>query len=83
MLALTALRQPFVLADEIVLVVRFIGKADEAAQVKALVNIVMNVNTAGLAEGLALGTALGLDRTMLREVFCANRCELARARNRR
>jgi 3-hydroxyisobutyrate dehydrogenase len=48
---------------------RFIGKAGEAARVKALVNMVMNINTAGLAEGLGLGTALGLDLTMLREVF--------------
>ena len=36
---------------------------------KALVNMVMNINTAGLAEGLGLGDALGLDLTMLREVF--------------
>src|SRR3954469_10697853 len=49
--------------------VRFIGKAGEAAKVKALVNMVMNINTAGLAEGLGLGAALGLDVTMLREVF--------------
>ena len=49
--------------------VRFIGKAGEAAKVKALVNMVMNINTAGLAEGLGLGAALGLDLTMLREVF--------------
>src|SRR5437868_14233535 len=31
-------------------VVRFVGKAGEAAKVKALVNMVMNINTAGLAE---------------------------------
>ena len=49
--------------------VRYIGKAGEAAKVKALVNMVMNINTAGLAEGLGLGAALGLDLTMLREVF--------------
>ena len=49
--------------------IRFVGKAGEAAKVKALVNMVMNINTAGLAEGLALGAALGLDLTMLREVF--------------
>ncbi len=48
---------------------RFVGKTGEAAKVKALVNMVMNINTAGLAEGLALGDALGLDLTMLREVF--------------
>jgi 3-hydroxyisobutyrate dehydrogenase len=48
---------------------RYIGPAGQAAQVKALVNMVMNINTAGLAEGLGLGAALGLDLDMLREVF--------------
>jgi 3-hydroxyisobutyrate dehydrogenase len=48
---------------------RYIGEAGRAAQVKALVNMVMNINTAGLAEGLGLGDALGLDLTMLRDVF--------------
>ncbi|GAC1300026.1 MAG: NAD(P)-dependent oxidoreductase [Vulcanimicrobiaceae bacterium] len=48
---------------------RYIGPAGSAAQVKALVNMVMNINTAGLAEGLGIGEALGLDLTMLREVF--------------
>lgn len=49
--------------------VRYIGAAGSAAQVKALVNMVMNINTAGLAEGLALGDALGIDLALLREVF--------------
>jgi 3-hydroxyisobutyrate dehydrogenase len=48
---------------------RHIGSAGQAARVKALVNMVMNINTAGLAEGLGLGEALGLDLTMLQEVF--------------
>ncbi len=48
---------------------RHVGPAGKASQVKALVNMVMNINTAGLAEGLGLGAALGLDLTMLREVF--------------
>jgi len=48
---------------------RYIGPAGDAAKVKALVNMVMNIDTAGLAEGLGLGEALGLDLTMLREVF--------------
>ncbi len=48
---------------------RYIGEAGKAAQVKALVNMVMNINTAGLAEGLGLGAALGLDLEMLQEVF--------------
>jgi 3-hydroxyisobutyrate dehydrogenase len=47
----------------------YVGKAGEAAKVKALVNMVMNINTAGLAEGLGLADALGLDLTMLREIF--------------
>jgi len=48
---------------------RYIGAAGKAAEVKALVNMVMNINTAALAEGLGLGHALGLDLAMLREVF--------------
>jgi 3-hydroxyisobutyrate dehydrogenase len=48
---------------------KYIGEAGTAAQVKALVNMVMNINTAGLAEGLGLGDALDLDLDMLREVF--------------
>ena len=48
---------------------RYIGPKGSAAQVKALVNMVMNINTAGLAEGLGIGEAVGLDLTMLREVF--------------
>jgi 3-hydroxyisobutyrate dehydrogenase len=48
---------------------RFVGKAGQAAQVKALVNMVMNANTAALAEGLGLASALGLDLGMVREVF--------------
>jgi len=48
---------------------RYVGPAGKAAEVKALVNMVMNINTAALAEGLGLGDALGLDLTMLREVF--------------
>ena len=49
--------------------VRYIGPAGQAAKVKALVNMVMNSNTAALAEGLGLGKALGIDLTLLREVF--------------
>lgn len=48
---------------------RHVGGTGEAAKVKALVNMVMNINTAGLAEGLGLGSALGLDLAMLKEVF--------------
>lgn len=48
---------------------RYVGPTGTAAKVKALVNMVMNINTAGLAEGLGLGEALGLDLAMLRDVF--------------
>ena len=48
---------------------RYVGPTGSAASVKALVNMVMNANTAALAEGLGLGAALGLDLDMLREVF--------------
>lgn len=48
---------------------RYVGPAGKAALVKALVNMVMNIHTAALAEGLGLGAALGLDLDMLCEVF--------------
>ena len=49
----------------------YVGPTGQAAQVKALVNMVMNINTAGLAEGLGLGAALGLDLAMLASVFAS------------
>src|SRR2546429_8727302 len=64
-----AFRKAEPILNELATQIRFIGKAGEAAKVKALVNMVMNINTAGLAEGLGLGAALGLDLTVLREVF--------------
>ncbi|HEX2747717.1 MAG TPA: NAD(P)-binding domain-containing protein [Verrucomicrobiales bacterium] len=50
-------------------VLTYVGPAGKAAEVKALVNMVMNINTAALAEGLGLGAALGLDLTMLSQIF--------------
>src|SRR3984957_4862504 len=44
---------------------RYIGPAGKAAQVKALVNMVMNINTAGRAEGRGLGAGRGLGLTMV------------------
>ena len=64
-----AFRKAEPILKELAASVRFIGKAGEAAKVKALVNMLMNINTAGLAEGLGLGAALGLDLKMLREIF--------------
>ena len=48
---------------------KHIGEIGKAAQVKALVNMVMNINTAGLAEGLGLADSLGLDLEMVCDVF--------------
>jgi len=48
---------------------RYVGVSGKAAEVKALVNMVMNINTAGLAEGLGLGDALGIDLATLRAIF--------------
>jgi len=48
---------------------KYVGPAGKAAEVKALVNMVMNVNTAALAEGLGLADALGLDLNVVREIF--------------
>ena len=57
------------LLDDLSINLRFVGEAGKAAQVKALVNMVMNINTAALAEGLGIGDALGLDLEMLCEIF--------------
>ena len=57
------------LLEDLSINLRFVGEAGRAAQVKALVKMVMNINTAALAEGLGLGDALGLDLKMLCEIF--------------
>ncbi len=48
---------------------KHIGEIGKAAEIKALVNMVMNINTAGLAEGLGLADSLGLDLEMVCDVF--------------
>lgn len=57
------------LLEDLSISLRHIGEVGKAAEVKALVNMVMNINTAGLAEGLGLAAALGHDLGMIREVF--------------
>lgn len=57
------------LLEELSKDLQYIGPIGSAAKVKALVNMVMNINTAALAEGLGLGEALGLDLETLRKVF--------------
>lgn len=49
--------------------VHYVGTCGRAAELKALVNMVMNINTAGLAEGLGLAAALKLDLNTVRKVF--------------
>ena len=48
---------------------RHTGEIGKASKVKALVNMVMNINTAALAEGLGLADALGLDLEMIVDIF--------------
>jgi len=57
------------LLDDLSKDLTYVGKAGKAAEVKALVNMVMNSNTAALAEGLGLGHSLGIDLKMLCKVF--------------
>ncbi len=57
------------LLDDLSINLRFVGESGKAAQVKALVNMVMNINTAALAEGLGIADALGLDLNMICEIF--------------
>ena len=47
----------------------YIGETGSAANLKALVNMVMNINTAGLAEGLGLADAMGLNPDIVRKTF--------------
>ncbi len=50
-----AFRKAEPILKELAAQICFVGKAGEAAKVKAPVNMVMNTNTAGLAEGRGLG----------------------------
>jgi 3-hydroxyisobutyrate dehydrogenase-like beta-hydroxyacid dehydrogenase len=57
------------LLDDLSKALHYVGPAGKASEVKALVNMVMNINTAALAEGLGIGDALGIDLKMLCEIF--------------
>lgn len=57
------------LLDDLSKALHYVGAIGKASEVKALVNMVMNINTAALAEGLGLGKSLGLDLEMLCKVF--------------
>jgi len=57
------------LLDDLSKALHYVGAAGKASEVKALVNMVMNINTAALAEGLGIGDALGIDLSMLCDIF--------------
>lgn len=57
------------LLDDLSVNLRYCGGPGKAAEVKALVNMVMNMNTCALAEGLGLASALDLDLDMVCEIF--------------
>jgi 3-hydroxyisobutyrate dehydrogenase-like beta-hydroxyacid dehydrogenase len=57
------------LLDDLSKALHYVGAAGKASEVKALVNMVMNINTAALAEGLGIGDALGIDLKMLCDIF--------------
>jgi len=57
------------LLDDLSKALHHVGAAGKASEVKALVNMVMNINTAALAEGLGIGDALGIDLKMLCDIF--------------
>jgi 3-hydroxyisobutyrate dehydrogenase len=57
------------LLEDLSTALHYVGETGRGAQVKALVNMVMNINTAGLAEGLGLGKSLGIDLEMLCRIF--------------
>jgi 3-hydroxyisobutyrate dehydrogenase len=57
------------LLDDLSKALHYVGPAGKASEVKALVNMVMNINTAALAEGLGIGDALGIDLKMLCNIF--------------
>ena len=57
------------LLKDLTVSLHYIGGPGKAAELKALVNMVMNINTAGLAEGLGLAEALGLDLKIVKDVF--------------
>jgi 3-hydroxyisobutyrate dehydrogenase len=62
-------RKAEAILKDLTLSLRYIGGPGKAAELKALVNMVMNINTVGLAEGLGLAEALGLDLKVVKEVF--------------
>lgn len=57
------------LLEDLSIALHYVGSTGKGAQVKALVNMVMNINTAALAEGLGLAKALGLDLEVVCSIF--------------
>ena len=57
------------LLEDLSKALHYVGTAGKASEVKALVNMLMNIHTAALAEGLGIGDALGIDLKMLCDIF--------------
>jgi 3-hydroxyisobutyrate dehydrogenase len=57
------------LLEDLSIALHYVGQTGKGAQVKALVNMVMNINTAALAEGLGLAQSLGLDLSTVCSIF--------------
>ena len=57
------------LLDDLSTALHYVGTTGKGAMVKALVNMVMNINTAALAEGLGLADALGLNLDTVCRIF--------------
>ena len=68
--------------DSMSVSLRYIGEAGQAAQVKALVNMVMNINTAGLAEGLGTRCRAWIGSGDAARSVRSDRSKLSRLRNR-
>jgi 3-hydroxyisobutyrate dehydrogenase len=64
-----AYRRAEPILEQLTIARHYTGKPGSAAALKALINMVMNINTAGLAEGLGLAEVLGLDLKLVKEVF--------------
>ena len=78
-----AFRKAEPILKELAAQIRFVGKAGEAAKVKALVNMVMNINTAGARRRPRARRGSRSRPNDVARSFLPDRCELARARNRR
>ena len=57
------------LLEDLSKALHYVGAGGKAFEVKRMVNMVMNINTAALAEGLGIADALGIDMKMRCDIF--------------